>query len=796
MSSSNQNSVRYRKVEEIFKLFDKNKDGRLNREEMAAMVQAVNPSVRFSEEQIAAVLEEVFRGYGEFIDDDRGLSLMGLCRTYDEGAGDVDRDFAALGLSFDGGLSPSLDADKDDEAVNLASPKFKKGSHVEEFQFLGTRALLSELEGTIKKLGDTSVDQAPWAKKALYDLRHRADAANEDESFEGHMAMGHVLSGAPPHLGLVIDAYVCYDRAVELKPHDPRAHFRLGNALFALGKYDDARREFETAMKVIGSQGDSPLLPQVHVNLGITLEKEGMLMGACEHYREAAILNPSHHRAVKLLGSALYGLGELRAAEEALKHALHLCKHYPDAQCDLASTLRGLGEEEKAREAFLKALDMEPNHIEALYNLGNLQRDAGEFLPAVDLYSKVLIQDPTHWKAQLNKAVSLLGAGRGDEARAEFKKAFKLTNRVELYDALRHLRRLSKRYDGLSFALANVDPHEGEEDEDGFGPVEGKSILAGTKFSRSSVKTTTREDMAAALDVRSFQRHCHFNLCPVKRMHDLIDDSQLPPGSGYGGGPAGGGGSDKLVRKAALEKVLRKLLDHATNVTFQGAMKSINERLLSVLDKEGRGVVDFAHFIAVVAPLLHGSTHERKRVVFDALLWRRGSIHDQVLPRRDLVGYFELLDAMYRKRGGGAHLLQTREPTYVTAGGEGKDGVGMGGGGEVSFKEFSAYFDGPQGFTLLVPLRKLEDGDRIRHHGLKCSVCMYSIIGPRYHCVNANFDLCIHCYCEGKVPPVARRDEYVFKERLEDGYVNAKLRKWSSGKMPKVPPQAHGEEQQ
>ena len=74
------------------------------------------------------------------------------------------------------------------------------------------------------------------------------------------------------------------------------------------------------------------MLPQIHVNLGVALEYDGYLMGACEHYREAAILNPHHHRSLKHLGSALFALGEVRAAEEALQHAVNLRPDYADAQ--------------------------------------------------------------------------------------------------------------------------------------------------------------------------------------------------------------------------------------------------------------------------------------------------------------------------------------------------------------------------------------------------------------------------------------------------------------------------------
>ncbi len=102
MSESGQGlSIRAQKVRGIFNEFDSNRDGCLNRIEMAALVIAVNPRVKFSKEQIEAILDEVFRTYGEFIEEPKGLSFQGLLRTYDDGAGDVDRDFDALGLHLD-----------------------------------------------------------------------------------------------------------------------------------------------------------------------------------------------------------------------------------------------------------------------------------------------------------------------------------------------------------------------------------------------------------------------------------------------------------------------------------------------------------------------------------------------------------------------------------------------------------------------------------------------------------------------------------------------------------------------
>ena len=42
---------------------------------------------------------------------------------------------------------------------------------------------------------------------------------------------------------------------------------------------------FSNALQLARLPEDAMLLPKVHVNLGIAMEAEGLLLGACEHYR-------------------------------------------------------------------------------------------------------------------------------------------------------------------------------------------------------------------------------------------------------------------------------------------------------------------------------------------------------------------------------------------------------------------------------------------------------------------------------------------------------------------------------
>uniref|UniRef100_A0A0C9QLL8 TSA: Wollemia nobilis Ref_Wollemi_Transcript_28229_3695 transcribed RNA sequence n=1 Tax=Wollemia nobilis TaxID=56998 RepID=A0A0C9QLL8_9CONI len=823
------------KVKKIFIQFDDNKDGRLNRDEMAALVIAVNPRVKFSDEQIGAILDEVFRTYGEFIDGEKGLTFEGLLRTYDDGAGDVDRDFDALGLELDGNgdgedsedgiadsssivagignnsaaqsgavVSTSSIVDERPEGVSrrkqavaawATSPNHgivydETWAIIEDLEILIKRlkakydARMKQKEGKKGKGGDTlggdGFSDPGWSRelssengardrdaegggrraweelgpdynafvKDLRELRNRADGSRtQDEAFDSHMAIGRTLFDHQ----LFKEALGSFKRATELKPTDVRPHFRTGNTLYALGRFSEAKESYTLALEAAEASGSqwSYLLPQIHVNLGISLESEGMLLSACEHYREAAILCPTHYRALKLLGSALFGVGEYRAAEKALEEAIFLRADYADAHCDLGSVLHAMGEDERAIQEFQKAIDLKPDHMDALYNLGGLFRDVGRYQRAAEMYSKVLAIWPNHWRAQLNKAVSLLGAGETDDAKRSLKEAFKMTNRVELYDAIAHLKQLQKRPKGLGTMIRRADQHGGSETHSQMGMSgttleEGVLVVESARFRRASGKTTPRQYLVCALDIRAFQRLTRLNRCDINLLKKELTETRWPLSQ------SGSGVSEKTIRKAALEKILRRLLHFLKPETFQGAVKAVNERLLTVLDETGSGRVDLGFFFAVLAPICAGPPEKRKRYAFDALVWRSTKGIGAQIGKVDASSYIRLLRAVYLPSGGVSDMMEVH----------GEDDAAS-----VSFPEFLEMFDDPDwGFGIMNSLVKLETGDRVRHGRLCCAVCSYPITGPRFKEVNCRFSLCSICYSEGKVPVAFKQEEYKFKE--------------------------------
>lgn len=114
-----------------------------------------------------------------------------------------------------------------------------------------------------------------------------------------------------------------------------------------------------------------------------------LVIGSC---REAAAQNADHFRALKLLGSALYALGDFEGARHELQQALQLQPDYADALCDLGCTFCALGQTGNARKAFSDALLVAPDHLEVsqhdlkrLPQCLHLKKPLPEFLSVSDL---------------------------------------------------------------------------------------------------------------------------------------------------------------------------------------------------------------------------------------------------------------------------------------------------------------------------------------------------------------------------------------------------------------------------
>lgn len=143
------------------------------------------------------------------------------------------------------------------------------------FQAEYSRVLGAELRRRLAD-GGANVDDVAAVQAAVDSLPPppRAAAALE---------VGQALGAAGRHA----EALTSFRAAAAAAPRDPLAHFRAGNACFALAHYVAAATEYRAALSLCAAAGEAerPLAVKVHVNLGITLEASGLLMAACEEYK-------------------------------------------------------------------------------------------------------------------------------------------------------------------------------------------------------------------------------------------------------------------------------------------------------------------------------------------------------------------------------------------------------------------------------------------------------------------------------------------------------------------------------
>jgi len=110
-----------------------------------------------------------------------------------------------------------------------------------------------------------------------------------------------------------------YRQVLELSPGWVDAHINLGVALYQLGRADEARAEFLSAVEL------DPLNGISRYNLGCVLEEQGEIDQAIEHLRRAVRALPAHADVHFNLALAYEKRGERRLAREQwllyLRHA-------------------------------------------------------------------------------------------------------------------------------------------------------------------------------------------------------------------------------------------------------------------------------------------------------------------------------------------------------------------------------------------------------------------------------------------------------------------------------------------
>ena len=172
------------------------------------------------------------------------------------------------------------------------------------------------------------------------------------------------------------DSETLWRHATLVTANNTTAHLKLGTALEAAGKPDEAETEYRNILRI------DPDSAEACNNLGKLRLKEHRFDEAIQFFNQSLANNPAHAAAHINLGIALASQNKMQEA------AVH----------------------------FVAALDLEPSNAEAHYNLGAALLIARQFDPAASHFAQALGENPNDLTAEFGLATALIQSNHLDKA--------------------------------------------------------------------------------------------------------------------------------------------------------------------------------------------------------------------------------------------------------------------------------------------------------------------------------------------------------------------------------------------
>ncbi len=244
-----------------------------------------------------------------------------------------------------------------------------------------------------------------WGKSSAFEVQ-TTNGGLDSLSAEEWFNEGNALYD----LGKHDEAIKAYDRSISINPQYAEAWINKGNALYGLGKYDEAIKAYDQAISI------NPQFAEAWYNKGNALYGLGKYDEAIKAYDQAISINPQFAEAWNNKGNALYGLGKYDEAIKAYDQAISINPQYAEAWSNKGNALRDLGKHDEAIKAYDRAISINPQYAEAWYNKGNALYGLGKYDEAIKAYDQAISINPQYAEAWYNKGNALYGLGKYDEA--------------------------------------------------------------------------------------------------------------------------------------------------------------------------------------------------------------------------------------------------------------------------------------------------------------------------------------------------------------------------------------------
>ncbi|HET9706869.1 MAG TPA: protein kinase [Gemmatimonadales bacterium] len=180
-------------------------------------------------------------------------------------------------------------------------------------------------------------------------------------------------------------------KAMDLDPELAEAHASRGFAVSLSKQYDEARREFETAIRL------NPKLYEAHYFYARACMQEGKLEEAVQHYQDASRVRPEDYQALVLVAAPLKALGREDEMRAAMRHGLEVAQKHlelnPDDARALylgAGALVQLGDRERGLDWTRRAYAIDSEDPGVLYNVACAYSNMGQIDDAIACLEKAV----------------------------------------------------------------------------------------------------------------------------------------------------------------------------------------------------------------------------------------------------------------------------------------------------------------------------------------------------------------------------------------------------------------------